>query len=85
MTFNSLANVTLGLFQTVSSCNATREVRNISGPVILRPLKDYSIPDTHFLSSNPAALRIDFRVPMGTSSPRCPGTVTILAFAGCLK
>ncbi len=33
--------------------------------------------------SNPAAFKIDFKVPVGNSSPRCPGMVTILDLTGC--
>jgi hypothetical protein len=50
---------------------------------VFRLLENHSIALTHCLLSNPAAFKIDFSVPIGTSSPGCPGMVTTFGFDRC--
>ena len=78
MSLNCLANVDFGLLKRFAGSYAARKIRNVRSSVILSLLKHNGVLDSHCLSSNPAAFIIDFRVPLGTSSPGYPGIVTTL-------
>jgi len=78
--FDGFADILLGFFEGCTRGDAAWEVRNIGGPVGLGLLEDYCVFQAHFFCSSPAAFKIDFSVPTGTSSPGLPGIVTTYGF-----
>src|SRR5258705_12981814 len=85
MAANRLADIRFGLVKGSSSCDASRKIRNVGGPVCLGTLEDHGVLGAHFVSPRPTARRIDLIVPTGTSSPIWPGIVTTFRLLGCLK
>jgi hypothetical protein len=77
-------NISLCLFEGLASCDAAGQIRNVSSPIVLRLLENDRIALAHCLVSSPAAFKIGFSVPTGTTSPGCPGTVTTFGFEPCL-
>jgi hypothetical protein len=84
MSSHCFLDIPFSLFQRFASRNASRQIWDISRPIVFRLLENYGISLTHRLFSNPAAFKIDFSVPVGTSSPGCPGIVTTFGFEPCL-
>jgi len=80
MPLDGLADIDPGCFKRFAGCHAARKVRNVRSPVVLSLLEQNRMLGSHFFFSNPAAFRIDFRVPIGTSSPGCPRIVTTFGF-----
>jgi hypothetical protein len=64
--------------------NTTGQVWHRSSPGGGTLFVDHGISNTHFVS-NPESFRIVFRVPVGTSSPDFPATVTNFGLTECLK
>jgi hypothetical protein len=74
--FDRFRNQSARFLKCASRGHAPREVWHVGGPIVGCPLKDDRIL-FNFLS--PAFLSIEFSVPMGRSSPGCPGTVIVPA------
>src|SRR5258708_13493509 len=77
-------DIPLRFLQRLPRGHTARQIRNVCGPVGFCLLENDGVFSVHSFSSRPAALRIDFKVPFGNWSPRCPGIVTTLGFDGCL-
>jgi len=73
-------NIPFGLLQRPAGRYAARQIRDVGGPIVLRSLENDCVSLAHCLISNPAAFKIDFSVPTGTSSPGRRGIVTTLGF-----
>ena len=69
-------DISLGFFQACTCRDTTGQIGNIGCPIVFSLLENYRVLPTHFSISRLAALRIDFSVPTGKSSPGWPGTVT---------
>ena len=76
MTLDRFANVPLRLLKGLSRCDASRQVRNVARLIAVCLFKNDGVFLAHGFVFKPAAFRIDFSVPVGTSSPGCPGIVT---------
>src|SRR5579864_3994714 len=81
MKLHGLPNVLLGLIEGLAGCDATRQVRDVGGPIVFGLLEHDRV--AFHGASICAFLRIDLSVPIGTSSFRLPGTVTTNGFSGC--
>ena len=84
MALDRFADVAFGFFYGRACCNAAGEIGDIGGPVVLGFFEDYCVLRIHFFNSSAAVLRIDFKVPVGRSSPGWPGTVTTFGLDGWL-
>jgi hypothetical protein len=84
MALDSFPNVPLRFLDVPSRCDASRQIGNVSGPIIPSLLENHGVFLAHGFVSKPAAFRIDFSVPIGTSSPGRPGIVTTFGFEACL-
>ena len=82
--FDRFANEPLGLGQIIRDGHASRQVGYIRANTGRSLLVDYSVLVIYSLV-NPACLKMLLRVPLGTSFPGCPATVTRPDFMGCLN
>src|SRR5579863_9452978 len=84
MRFDRLSDQRLSFLARGSYSDATWQIRHRSTPGGRTFLVNHGISNAHFVSK-PESFRIVFRVPVGTSSPNFPATVTNFGLTGCLK